>query len=137
MHANPIKSIWIVIIITVTILSVASPHIAAASMDSAVDNCDSGPYHEKSFVPMFCLTGDCLLDNCCLSNAADNIILPPGRFFPINNVYIAVSNTGASTVTPHNSQRPLQRYPTQELSTYLCTEYHCRNCLDSEEPHNI
>ncbi len=136
MRRNPMKSILIAVITAVLIL-VAAPTIAAASIDRTTDRCDSGPYHEKASIPSCCLTADYLLSHCCLSNAGDNKVLFISRFIPNKNVYIALSKTSVSTEASPNPKKPLQRESFQELPSHLHTEYHCRNCLDSEEPHQV
>ena len=137
MCANSIKSIWISVIIAVVLLLVAAPTIAAASMNRTADNCDSDPYHEKASIPLCCLTANCPLTHCSLSNAADNKVLIPNRSTPKENVYLAWFATSVTMETSLNPKKPLQREPAQELPSYLYTEYHCRNCLDSEEPPQV
>jgi len=122
-------------VITAVFILVAAPTITAASMDMTADSCNSSPYHEKASIPTCCLTADCLLCSCSLSNAADNKVLLASRFIPKKNVYLAWSKTSVSTETSPNPKKPLQRDPTQELPSLFDTEYHCRNCLDSEDSH--
>ena len=136
MRRNPMKSILIAVITAVLIL-VAAPIVAAASMDRTADNCDSSPYHEKASIPICCLTADCPLSHCSLSNTADNKVLLISRFIPNKNVYIALSKTSVSTEASPNPKKPLQRERSQEVPSHTRTEYHCRNCLDSEEPHQV
>jgi len=130
------KPILIAVIIAVLIL-VAAPTIAAASMDRTTDSCDSSPYHEKASIPICCLTADCPLSHCSLSNAANNKVLLPSRFIPNKKFYIALSKTSVCTETSPDPKKPLQRELSQELPSHPCTEYHCRNCLDSEEPPQV
>jgi len=138
---NPIlifvMKLILIAVITAVLILVAAPTIAAASMDMTTDSCNSSPYHEKSSIPTCCLTADCLLSHCILTNAVDNEVLLASRFIPNKNVYIALSKTSVSTEASPNPKKPLQRDPSQELPSYPCTEYHCRNCLDSEEPHQV
>ena len=136
MRRSTMKLILIAVITAVLIL-VAAPTIAAASMDMTADSCNSSPYHEKASIPTCCLTADCLLYNCSLSNAADNKVLLTSRFIPNKNVYIALSKTSVSNETSPNPKKPLQRELSWELPSHPYTEYHCRNCLDSEDPHQI
>ena len=130
------KSILIAVIIAVLILVVA-PTITAASMAGTADSCDSGPYHEKASIPICCLTADCPFSLCILTNAVDNEVLLNSRYIPNKNVYITLSKISVSTEASPNSKKPLQRELSQELSSYIYTEYHCRNCLDSEEPPQV
>ena len=130
------KSILIAVITAVLIL-VAAPTVAAASMEMTPNSCDTNPLHTNSSIPTCCLTADCLLSGCSLSNTIDDKVLLTSRPIPNKNFYIALYRTSVSTKTSLDPQNPLQRDPTQELPTYLYTEYHCRNCLDSEEPHQV
>ena len=134
MHKNLTKSIWIAVIIAVVLTLVTSPSTAAACMEMTADNFDSDPCQKESAVPLCCLTTDCLLRHHILTNGVDNEVLLPNRSTPKENVYPVCSATSVVTETSLDPQKPLQRDPTQELPTYLYTEYHCRNCLDSEEP---
>ena len=136
MRRNTMKLIWISVI-TATLLMVAAPTIAVASMDMTADNCDSGPFHEDSSIPICCLMADCPLSHCSISNTADNKVLFFNRSTPKDNIYLAWSKTSVPTETSPNPKKPLQRELSQELPSYLHTECHCRNCLNSEEPHQI
>ncbi len=137
MRTNPIKSIWIAVIIAAVLLLVVSPSVAAACMDRTADNFDSDPCQKEAAVPLCCLTADCPLSHCILTNAVDNEVLLPNRSTPKENVYLAWSATSVTTETSLNPQKPLQWEPAKELPSYLYTEYHCRNCLDSEEPPQV
>jgi len=141
MRVNLIKSIWITAVIAVVFLLVAaSPSIAAPCAEMTAENCDSSPYHhKKASIPMCCLTADCLLSHCSLSNAADNKVLLPNRFIPNKNFCIAVPKTSVCNQTSPNLKKPLQRERPQEIppNIYTDTEYHCRDCLSSEEPHQV
>ncbi len=136
MRRNTLKSILIVVITAVLIL-VAAPSVAAACMDRTADNFDSAPWQKEAAVPLCCLTADCPLSHCTLTNAVDKEILLPNRSAPKENVYMALSQTSVTTETFLNPQKPLQWEPAKELPSYLYTEYHCRNCLDSEEPPQV
>ena len=137
MRKNSIKSICIAVIMAVVLLLVASPTISAASMEMTDENCDSNPYHEGADVPLCCLTSGHPLSHCILTNAVDNEVLLTSRFIPNKNIYLTWSKTSVTTETSLNPKKPLQREPAQELASYLYTEYHCRNCLDSEEPPQV
>ena len=130
------KSILIVVIATVLIL-VAAPTVATASMEMMPNSCDTNPLQKNFPILTCCLTTDCLLSDCSLSNTTADKVLLTSRSIPNKNFYIALYRTSVSTKTSLDPQNPLQRDPTQELPTYLYTEYHCRNCLDSEEPHQV
>ena len=136
MRMNLIKTILIIVITAVLIL-VAAPTIAVASIDMTADNCDSCLFNEEPSIPTCCLTVDCLLSNCSLSNAADNEVLLTSRFIPNKNVYIALYRKSVFTKTSLDPPKPLQREFSQESPSYIYTEYHCRNCLDSEEPPQV
>jgi len=133
MRRNTMKSILIAVITAVLIL-VAAPTVDAVSMEMTPNSCDTNPLHTNSSIPTCCLTANCLLSDCSLSNTTDDKVLLTSRPIPNKNFYIALYRTSVSTKTSLAPQKPLQRDPTQELPTYLYTEYHCRNCLDSEEP---
>ena len=137
MRANPMKSIWIAVIIAAVLLLVAAPGIAAASMEKAADNCDPNPCQEGAVIPPCCLAANCLLSHCILSSAVASEVLPPSRLTQNEDVYPAWSPASLTPETSLNPQKPFQRDPTQELPSHLCTEYHCRNCLNSEEPHQV
>ena len=136
MRMNLIKAILIVVITAVLIL-IATPVVATASMEMTTNGCDTNPLHTKPSIPTCCLTADCPLTQCSLSNAVDNKVLLPSRFIPNKNVHITLHKTSVITDTSFDPQKLLQRDPTQELSSHLFSEYHCRNCLDSEEPPQV
>ncbi len=136
MRRNTIKLILIAVITAVLIL-VAAPAIAAASINRTTDSCDSGPYHEKAAIPICCLMADCPLCHCTLSSATDNKVLLISRFIPNKDVYIALPKTSVSTEASPDPKTPLQRERSQEVPSHTRTEYHCRNCLDSEEPPQV
>ncbi len=136
MRRNTMKSILIVVITAVLIL-VAAPSVAAACMDRTADNFDSAPWQKEAAVPLCCLTADCPLSHCILTNAVDNEVLLPNRSTPKENVYLDWSATSVTMETSLNPKKPLQREPAQELPSYLYTDYHCRNYLDSEEPPQV
>ena len=133
MRANLIRSIWIAVIIAVVLMLVPSPSTTAACMEMTANNFDSDPCQKEAAVPPCCLTADYPLSHCILTNAVDNEVLLPHRSTPKENVYPVWSATSVTTETSLNPKKPLQRVPAQELPSYLYTEYHCRNCLDSEE----
>ena len=133
MRRNSMKSILIAVITAVLIL-VAAPTVDAASMEMTPNSCDTNPLHTNSSIPTCCLTADCLLSGCSLSNTTADKVLLTSRHIPNKNFYIALYTTSVSTKTSLDPQKHLQMDPTQELPTYLYTEYHCRNCLDSEDP---
>ncbi len=137
MRRNPFKSIWIAVIIAIALMLVTSPSTAAACMEITADSFDFDPFQKETAVPPCCLTADYLLSHHILTNAVDNEVLLPNRSTSKENVYPVWSATSVTTETSLDPQEPLQRDPTQELLTYLYTEYHCRNCLDSEEPPQV
>ena len=136
MRRNTMKPILIAVITAVLVL-VAAPTVAVASMEMTPNSCDTNPLHTNSSIPTCCLTADCLLSGCSLPNATDDKILLTSRPIPNKNFYIALYRTSVSTMTSLDHQKPLHREPAQKLPSYPCAEYHCRNCLDSEEPHQV
>ncbi len=137
MRRNPFKSIWIAVIIAIVLMLVTSPSTAAACMEMTADNFDFDPVQEEAAVPSCCLTADCLLSHHILTNVVDNEVIFPNRSTPKENVYLVWSATSVTIETSLDPQKPLQRDPTQELPSHLYSEYHCRNCLDSEEPPQV
>ncbi len=137
MRTNPVKSIWIAVIIAVVLMLVTSPSIVAACTDMAANNFDSDVWQKKVAVPPCCLTADYPLSHHILTKVVDNEVILPNRSTPKENVYLVRSATSVTTETSLDPQEPLQRDPTQELPSYLYSEYHCRNCLDSEEPPHV
>ncbi len=137
MRANFAKSTWLVAIVAVVLLLIASPGVAASSMDRTVDNLDSGPCQEGAAIPLCCLTADCPLSPCILTKAVNNECLLPNHSTPKENVYWAWFPTSVTTETSLNPKKLLQREPAQELPSYFYTESHCRDCLNSEEPHQV
>jgi hypothetical protein len=133
MCVNLIKSIWIAVIIAVVLTLVTSPSTAAACMEMTADNCDSDPYQKEAAVPPCCLTADCPVSHHILANVVDNEVILPNRSIPEENIYPICFATSVTTETSLDPQKSLQREPSQELPSYLYSEYHCRNCLDSEE----
>ncbi len=137
MRTNSIKSIWIVVIIAVVLTLVTSPSTATACMEMTDDNFDSDPYQKEAAVPPCCLTADCLLSHHTLTNAVDNEVILPKRSTLEENVYLVWSTTSVTTEPSLDPQKFLQQEPAQELPSRHCTEYHCRNSLDSEEPPQV
>ncbi len=134
MRVNPIKSIWIVVIIAVVLLLIASPGVAVSSMDRTAHNLGSDPCQKEAAVPLCCLMADCPLSPCILNNAVNNECRLPNRSTSKENVYLPWSPTSVTAETSFNPKKPFQRGPTQELPLRLCNESHCRDCLNSEEP---
>ncbi len=122
------------VIIAVVLLLIASPGVAAASMEMTDENCDSNPCQEGTAMPLCCLTADCPLYHCILASTVAGEVLLPNRSTPKEHVYLAWSPTSATTETSLNPKKPFPRGPTQELPSRLRNESHCRNCLNSEEP---
>ena len=137
MRVNLIKSIWIAVIIAIVLTLVTSPSGAAACTEMTSDNFDSDPCQEESAIPLCCLTVDYPLSNCILTNPIDNEVILTNCSTPKENVYLVWSVTSMTTETSRNPKKPLQREPAQELPSCLYSEYHCRNCLDSEEPPQV
>ncbi len=137
MCVNPIKSIWIAVIIAIVLLLVASPGVAASSVDRTVDNLDSDSCQEGAAVPLCCLMADCPLSHCILTKAVNNECLLPNRSTPKENVDLVWSPTSVTAETSINPKKPFQLDPIQELPSDLFTAYHCRNCLSSEEPSQV
>lgn len=138
MRANLAKSTWFVAIVATILLLVASPSVAAASMDCTAETHDSSHCQEGAAIPQCCcLMANCTLSYCILTSTVTNEVLLPSRLTPNENVYMAWSQTSVTTETPLNPKKPFQRDPPQELPSRLHTEYHCRNCLNSEEPHQV
>ena len=133
---NSIK-ISLVAVITAALILVAAPTIASASIDGTTDSCDSNPLYTKCSIPTCCLTADCLLTDCVLSNTTDDKVLYTCRFLPNKNVYIALHKMSVSTETSPNPKKPLQWELFQKLLPHPSTGYHCRNCLDTEEPYRV
>ena len=128
-----LKSILIAVI-TVALLLVAAPTVASASMDLTSDDCDSNLCNEKASIPMCCLTADCPLSHCILTNAINNEIIITSRPFPNENVQLTWFRTSVSTDMALNPKNPIQLVRDQESPSYFFAECRCRNCLDSEEP---
>jgi hypothetical protein len=128
------KSTWIAVIIAVVLMLVTSPSTATACTEMIADNFNSDTYQKEAALPPCCLTVDCLLSHHSLTNVVDNEVILPNHFTPEENVYLVRFATSVTTETSLNPKKPSQREPSQELPSYLYTEYHCRNCLDSEEP---
>ncbi len=134
MRANFAKSTWLVAIVAAVLLLIASPGVAASSMDRTDDNLDSDPCQKEAAVPLCCLMADCPLSPCILTNAVNNECRLPNRSTSKENVYLAWSPISVTAETSLNPKKPFQRGPTQGLPSVLFTAYHCRNCLSSEEP---
>jgi len=134
MSKNTFKSIGIVVITAVVLMLAASPGTAAACKDMPSDNHNSGAFQIQTTALPCCLTADCLSSSHLLTNEVDNEIILPNRSNPEENDCIVLPQTSVSTETSPNPNKSLPREPAQELPSSLYTEYHCRNCLDSEEP---
>lgn len=136
MNVHPTKIILIAVVTALLIL-LAAPTIAIASMEMTPSSCDTNPLHTKPSIPICCVTADCLLSHCSLSNAAASEVLLPSRSTLDKNVHIGQPKTSVSTETSPDSKIPQQREPSQESPPHLNTTYHCRNSLDSEEPPQV
>jgi hypothetical protein len=132
MKANTIRSIWIAVIVAITLLLSTSSSIAAASMEITTENCDYNSHQGGATLPLCCLTSDSPLSHCILTNTVDIRALHAYRLIPTKIIYLAWSKTDVTTGTSLNPKKLLQWIPTQELLPYCYTEYHCRNCLNSE-----
>lgn len=134
MHANLIKSIWIVVIIAAILSFVGSPALSAASMEMTDENCGCSAGQEETAIPLCCcLTSDCPLSLCISPKAVACEVLLPNRFTGNEDVSLAWSAPGVTPETSLNPKKPFQRDPTQGSPSRLYTEYHCRDCLNSEE----
>ncbi len=134
MRAKFAKSTWLVAIVAAILLLVASPGIAAASMEMTDENCDSNPCQKGAAIPLYCMTSDCPLTNCFWESTVTGAVLCPRHLTQNEDTYLAWSPTSLTPETSLNPKKPLQRTPTQELASPLYTKYYCRNCLGSEEP---
>ena len=137
MNANTIKPTWIAVIVATILLLITSPSIAAASMEMTTENCDYSSHQGGATIPQCCLMSDYPLSHCILTNTADIKVLHTNRFIPNKIVYLAWSKTDVTTETSLNPKKPLQWTPAKELPSYCYSEYHCRNCLNSEEPPQV
>ena len=138
MRANLTKSAWLVAAVTAILLLTASPSFAAASVEMTEENCGCNPCQEETAVPLCCcLTSGSLLPHCILPSAVADEVLLPSRLTPNENVYLVWSPTSVTIETSFNPKKPFQWESAQELPSYFYTEYYCRNCLDSEEPHQV
>ena len=126
----------LVAVIIVILVLVATPTIAAASMD-VVDNCDSSPCRDETAVPLCCLTANCPLSNCIITIPVTNEVPIISRSTLNEDVYVAGSQTSVTTDISPPTTKPFQRAPAQDLPSRPCTEYHCRNCLNSEDPFRV
>ena len=137
MRANLIKSIWIAVVTAVVLMLVTSPSTAAACTEMTADNFDSEVYQKEATVSPCCLTAECRLSHHVIANVVDSDVVLPERSTSKENIYIVWSATSVTTETSLGPQGPLQREPAQELPPCLHSEYHCRDCLDSEEPPQV
>ena len=137
MCANLMKSIWIAVITAVVLILVTSPNSVTACTEMTADNFNSDACQKETAVPPCCLTSDCLLSNHLLTNTVDNEVILPNRSTPEENGYLVWSTTSVTTEPSLDPQKLFQGEPSQELPSRPCTEYHCRNSLDSEEPHQV
>ena len=133
MNANTIKSTCIAVIVAISLLLVTSPSITAASMEMTTENCGYNSYQGGAAIPQCCLLSDYPLSHCIFTNTADITVLHTSHFSPNKIVYLTWSKTGVTAETSLNPKKPLQWAPAHELPSYCYTEYHCRNCLKSEE----
>lgn len=124
-------------VITAIVILIMVPTISIASIEMAADNCDFSPYHEKAPIPICCLTANCQLSYCVFTKTVDNEVLLPDQPASNENVCVALSRTTVTTEISLNPKRPLLWESLQQLPSCLFTGYHCRNCLDSEEPHQV
>ncbi len=137
MKANTIRPTWIAVIVAIILLVIASPSIASASMENTNGDCDFNSYQGGATIPQCCLMSDSPLSHCIFTNTADTTVLYNSYYNPNKIVYLAWFKTDVTTETPLNPKKLLQWTPTQELPSYCFTEYHCRNCLNSEEPPQV
>jgi len=135
MHTNVLRLISIGIIIAILTMSVV-PVMASTAVDKMADHCDSNPSHGNTSTPICCLMADCPIFHCILSSSVDDRAMLITRPVLNNNIPIA-SNTGISSESHLCYEGPSSSDLLREFPCPLVTEYHCRNCLDSEEPYSL
>lgn len=128
------RSSGLVAAIAVALLLIATPGVAASSLDRADDHLDSNPCQKEAPVPLCCSMADCALSPCILASAVKNEALLPNRSVTKVSVSPAWSPTSLTAETPLSPRKPFRRYPTRELPSCPGSESHCRDCLISEEP---
>ena len=109
------------------------PGIAAASMQMnaglETDSCRDAPA-----VPICCLTGDCMVFQCILTDTAIGKYVHFTRSLPVEEICLQSPITGPADdieSEPNLSSQPelVPKSPSETLS-----EYHCRNSLSAEDP---
>jgi hypothetical protein len=105
-----------------------------AMTDRCNCGCDSNTIDVQSSIPSCCSISDRSFCDCILSGVPDNEAILPSR----TTLNLDVNNgqyvQGVSTEVDEVLKQPLEQKSSQLLPAYLCSEYHCRNSLNSEAP---
>ncbi len=135
MRANLAKSTWLIASVLAILLLVASPSMAAASMERMTEeNCDFNPCQGNTAMPLCCQASDCPLSYCISPNTSTHEVLLCSRFTANEEVCLSWSPISLAPEPPSNQPMHRQRDSILASPSDLFTAYHCRNCLSSEEP---
>lgn len=118
------KSIGLRILICI-ILIVCSLPVFTGTVEGKTNDYHSNPYQENHEIP---LTSHHLLFSCTA-----NITLPPNPFTVNTVIFLAWSHRSQIIEPSFNEMVTYLQNQAQE-SPPLVNEYHCRNCLNSDEP---
>jgi len=134
---NTLKSISVVIIVAVLLLF-AAPTISAACMDCMCCSVETGNSSQCQETDLnsqcCCVVEDCLIADCSVYNPDDDKVLPTSLFTPNRNTCVTLPQMSVSFENlSHTTKQPGEHY-FPEFPSYLYTQYHCRNSLNSEEP---
>lgn len=139
MHIHITKTSLILIAVIVAILTfvlMVVPVSADTSISAMVDscNCDCNTLFIQSSIPACCSISDGSFPDCVLSDVPDNEAILPSRITLSLDIHNDQHVQGVSTEVHNNPKQLLKQESSQLLPAYLCSEYHCRNSLNSEEP---
>lgn len=139
MPTHVMKTTSILIAVTVAIFTFAlmvMPVSADTPMDAMDDNCncDCNTMPMQSSMPECCSISYGSFPDCGLPDVPDDEAMLPGRSTLNWDIHNGQYTLSISTEIDNGSkQLPEQEFP-QLSSSCICSEFHCRNSLDSEDP---
>lgn len=132
MRAGFSKSIRLVVALATLFLVLAPVSVVAAPL-TTTESCDSTPCQDAAANSLCCLIS-CSLSQCSLTGALGDEVLFPGSVTNVQRLYVAVNTKGLTSQCSIDKPKTFQSVFLQESLFDITIEYHCRNCLISEEP---
>lgn len=105
-----------------------------AMTDSCNCGCDSNAIDIQSSMPSCCSISDMSFCGCILSDVSNSEAILPSCVTLNSDVNNGHYVRSASTEVANRTKQPLEQESSQLSPTHFCSEYHCRNSLNSEAP---